>query len=114
VSFGEAFTEERQQFRHLLGELSSRIGSDSAAERMRGEGVGARSPSERKVMRPGYSARRVRNISATFSDVWFGNMMPAAPTRIRLVTAAMWAIRISGALQARLSMLWCSDIQYRR
>jgi len=37
--------------------------------------------------------------------------MPPAPTRIRWVTAAMWAIMTSGAEVAMLAMLWCSAIQ---
>src|SRR5258708_21116496 len=41
-------------------------------------------------------------------------MMPAAPTLILDVRAPICAVRISGALQARLVMLWCSETQYRR
>ena len=37
-------------------------------------------------------------------------MIPAAPTRMLGVRADV-AVRISGALQARLRMLWCSDTQ---
>ena len=62
-------------------------------------------------MRPGCSAISVRNTSATLKAAWFGSMIPAAPTRIRSVRAATAAVRISGALQARLVMLWCSDTQ---
>ena len=56
-------------------------------------------------MRPGYMASRVRNVSATFSDAWLGSMIPAAPTRIREVSAPTCAVSNSGALQARLVML---------
>ena len=65
-------------------------------------------------MRPGYIASSVRNVSATLSDEWFGSMIPAAPTLIRDVNAPTWAISSSGALHARLVMLWCSETQYRR
>ena len=64
-----------------------------------------------RSIRPGYMASRVRNISATLSGAWFGSMMPAAPTRIRSVCAPICAVSNSGALQARLFMLWCSDTQ---
>ena len=56
-------------------------------------------------------ASRVRNVSATLSAAWLGSMMPAAPTRIREVCAPTYAVSSSGALQARLFMLWCSDTQ---
>jgi hypothetical protein len=38
----------------------------------------------------------------------------SAPTRIREVNAPTCAISSSGALQARLRMLWCSETQYLR
>jgi hypothetical protein len=56
-------------------------------------------------MRPGYIASKVRNISATLNAVWFGSMIPAAPTRMREVRAPTWAVSSSGALHARLVML---------
>ena len=62
-------------------------------------------------MRPGCSAISVRKTSATLNDEWFGSMIPAAPTRMVCVRAAIAAVRISGAEQARLRMLWCSDTQ---
>ena len=58
----------------------------SAAE-VTGSVPGAR-PRPRS-MRPGCSASRVRKISRTRSGVWFGSMIPPAPTRIRFVTCAM-------------------------
>ena len=56
-------------------------------------------------------ASSVRKVSATLNGAWLGSMIPAAPTRIVDVGAATCAVRISGALQARLVMLWCSDTQ---
>src|SRR5215468_1646492 len=41
-------------------------------------------------------------------------MIPAAPTRILAVRAPTCAVSSSGAEQARLRMLWCSETQYRR
>ena len=65
-------------------------------------------------MRPGYMATSVRKVSATLKAAWLGSMMPAGPTRMLVVRAPTWAVRISGALEARLRMLWCSETQYRR
>ena len=64
---------------------------------------GAR-PSARSI-RPGYMASSVLKVSATLSGAWLGSMIPAAPTRIREVSAPTWAVSSSGALQARLVML---------
>src|ERR1700683_943606 len=41
-------------------------------------------------------------------------MIPAAPTLMAEVCAPTCAMSNSGALHARLRMLWCSDTQYRR
>jgi hypothetical protein len=59
-------------------------------------------------------ASSVRNSSATLKAAWFGSMIPAAPTRSVSVCAARWPTSSSGALQAKLVMLWCSDTQKRR
>ena len=64
-------------------------------------------------MRPGKSAWRRRNHSATFSALWFGSMMPPEPTRIPRVVWATSPMRISGDELARLAALWCSASQYR-
>ena len=107
----EAVAEERQQLGDLVRELLP--GSTSRPRRstcaVSGSVPGAR-PRARS-MRPGYIASSVRKVSATLNAAWFGSMMPAAPTRIVEVFAATCAVRISGALHARLRMLWCSETQ---
>ena len=48
-------------------------------------------------MRPGNSASSTLNRSATISGAWFGSITPPDPIRMRLVTAAIWPIMMSGA-----------------
>ena len=48
-------------------------------------------------MRPGNSASSILKRSATISGAWFGSITPPEPTRMRLVTAAIWPIMRSGA-----------------
>lgn len=62
-------------------------------------------------MRPGKSACSTRKTSATFSGLWFGSMIPPAPTRSVRVTAATCPIMTSGAEHARAPALWCSASQ---
>jgi hypothetical protein len=96
VVIGELAALEREQ----LGEQVVDLGIIGPAQRRRGDRI-----------RPGWSASSVRKISTTRSGVWFGIMMPPAPTRIREVTAATCAISTSGAEVAMLAMLWCSATQ---
>jgi hypothetical protein len=67
-----------------------------------------------RSMRPGCSASRVPNCSATTSGAWLGSMTPPEPTRIEEVAAARWAISTAGAELAIAGMLWCSATQKRR
>jgi hypothetical protein len=46
--------------------------------------------------------------SATMSGAWLGSMTPPAPTRIRSVAAAACEMSRAVALEARLTVLWCS------
>lgn len=43
--------------------------------------------------------------SATTSGEWFGNITPPAPSTIREVWAATWAINTAGADEATVAML---------
>ena len=54
------------------------------------------------------------NCSAITSGGWLGSMMPPAPSRMRRVPAAMWAITTAVAALAMPVMLWCSASQNRR
>src|SRR5690606_9971699 len=58
-------------------------------------------------------ALRSLNVSTTFRGAWFGNMIPPAPSRMRSVWLATWAIMISGEPLERLAALWCSANQTR-
>ena len=62
-------------------------------------------------MRPGNSASSTLKRSATISGAWFGSITPPEPTRICLVTAAIWPIMMSGAELAIDGRLWCSATQ---
>ena len=48
-------------------------------------------------MRPGNSASSILKRSATTSGAWLGSITPPEPTRMFLVTAAIWPIMMSGA-----------------
>ena len=67
-----------------------------------------------RSIRPGWSASRVPNCSATTSGAWFGSITPPEPTRIVDVAAARCAISTAGAELAIAGMLWCSATQNRR
>src|SRR5690606_10071740 len=73
---------------------------------------GAR-PSPRS-MRPGWRVSRVPYCSAMVSGAWLGSMTPPAPSRMRLVCAATWAMSTLVADEAMVGMLWCSAYQIRR
>jgi hypothetical protein len=62
-------------------------------------------------MRPGKSVASVPNCSAMSSGAWLGSMMPPAPTRMRDVPAARWAMTRDVAELAMPGMLWCSASQ---
>ena len=64
---------------------------------------GAR-PSPRSI-RPGNSVASVPNASATISGLWFGSMMPPAPTRSVAVAAATCPIKTAVAALAIPVML---------
>ena len=66
-----------------------------------------------RSIRPGCSASRVPNCSATTSGAWLGSITPPEPTRIVEVAAARWAISTGGAEEAIAGMLWCSATQKR-
>ena len=100
---------EREQLRELI----VHVVRAPAPQRARRHRVRPRRAPEAEVDPPRYSASSVRNTSTTWSGAWLGIMMPPAPSRIRVVTVAAWAIRISGAEVAMLIMLWCSANQYR-
>ena len=54
------------------------------------------------------------NCSAMTIGAWLGSMIPPAPTRMRRVPAAIWAMTTAVAALAMPGMLWCSAIQKRR
>lgn len=56
----------------------------------------------------------MRKVSATFSGLWFGSMIPPDPARIVEVAPATWVMSTSGAELAMPAVLWCSASQYRR
>ncbi len=62
-------------------------------------------------MRPGKSASSTLKRSATMSGAWLGSMTPPEPMRMRLVTAAICPIMMSGAELAIAGILWCSATQ---
>ena len=64
-----------------------------------------------RSMRPGASASRAANCSATTSGEWFGSITPPEPTRMRLLRAAAAAISTGGVVEATAGMLWCSANQ---
>ncbi len=76
---------------------------------MTGSRPGAR-PMPRS-MRPGASASRAANCSATTSGAWFGSMTPPEPTRMRSVCATVAATSTGGVVEATAGMLWCSANQ---
>ena len=55
--------------------------------------------------RPGCSASRVPNCSATTSGAWLGSITPPEPTRMVDVDAARWASSTAGAELAIAGML---------
>ncbi len=73
---------------------------------------GAR-PSPRSI-RSGWSVASVPNCSAMTSGEWFGSMIPPAPSRMRSVCEATWAMSTAVADEAIDRMLWCSAYQMRR
>lgn len=64
-------------------------------------------------IRPGNSASRTPNCSATTNDWWLGSMTPPVPTLIRRVAPATAAASTVGAEPATPGTLWCSDTQKR-
>ena len=64
-----------------------------------------------RSMRPGASASRAANCSATTSGEWLGSMTPPEPTRMREVRAEAAAMSTGGVVEATAGMLWCSANQ---
>ncbi len=102
--------EEPEQFADLRAEVAggflalSQRGPDAAGETDR--------PSPMSI-RPGCSASRTPNCSATTRGRWFGSITPPVPTRIRLVAPATAAASTVGADPATPGTPWCSETQNR-
>lgn len=96
---------------------SGKSSTDSASgERRSARAVAASVPGARpspRSIRPGYSASRVPNCSATTIGAWLGSMIPPDPTRSRDVAAATCPISTAVAELAIPGIAWCSASQYR-
>ena len=114
VLLGEA-VDVAAELGELLGEVVGGEGLAAPAQRDRGARVGARGAADAEVDAVrGSSPASARNVSATFSGLWLGSMIPPEPTRSVLVALATAWIRISGLELATLGMPWCSASHMRR